>query len=109
MKRNLLSDINSTTRLSSALLSKLTNISELIVCDCINELDISGEEMLEISIGIGTITFIVTGDTIQYKFTPSNSLEEKIIYTLENKVTPIVNISEHSLEQKIKNTYKELF
>lgn len=108
LKRNLLHDIQTVTQLSTKVISKLTLVSEMIICDDINELDILGNDTLEIDIGIGKLTLLIIGDSIQYDFCPSESLENNIIKTLEEKRNPIIINSELNLDKKLFDTYKEL-
>ena len=108
LQRNLLKDIQNITQISSKVLQKLNVISEFIICDDINELDILGENILEVDIGIGKLTFIVNEDSIQYDFCPSEVFEKHIVSTLEDKVNPVIVSSENALNKKLFNTYKEL-
>lgn len=108
MKQSLITDLQPLTQLSGNVFSKLIYLSELSICDDINELDMSSDNILELDIGIGKICFLITEDSLQYQFIPSKSLENSIIKTLETKSNPLVTSTETSLETKILKTYKEL-
>ena len=108
LQRALIKDLQNTTQVSPKVLFKLCSIAEMIICDDINELDILGDDILEIDIGIGKISFIFMENFIKYDFRPSESLENNIIKTLEEKINPIIISSENSLDKKLFNTYKEL-
>ena len=108
MKQNLISDLHAITRVNTKLFSKLLSNCESLICDSINELDVSGEDILELDIGIGTISFILQEDCLSYDFYPSESLKTKLVFTLENKINPVITTAEQNLEQKLLATYKDL-
>lgn len=108
MKRYLLKDISPLTNIKDKIINKMSNISELCICDYINELDMIDEDVLNIDIGIGIISMLIVDDEIQYSFSPSESLEKMIIKTIEDKESPLVNKLEVNLENKINSTYKDI-
>lgn len=108
MKQFLIPDLQALTQLNNSVFSKLIYLSELSICDDINELDMSSDNVLDLDIGIGKVYFMITEDTLQYQFTPSKSLENAIVKTLETKSNPLVKTAETNLETKIVKTYKEL-
>ena len=108
MQQNLLRDISALTAVSIKTINKMSMLSEICFCDYLNELDMSGEDVVNIDIGIGTISLLVVDDTIQYQFRPSYSLENKLVRTIEDKRVPLVDTLETNLENKIQATYKEL-
>lgn len=108
MKHSLINDLQTVTQLSTSVFSKLITLSELVICDDMNELDMSSDDILELDIGIGKLQFLVSEDVLQYQFVPSKTLENAIIHTLETKTSPLMTVTETSLENKILKTYKEL-
>lgn len=108
MQQNLIRDISALTAVSNKTLTKMVGIAELCVCDYLNELDIAGDEIVNINIGIGTLSLLIVEDSIQYQFTPSYQLEQQIITTIEDKNSPLVDGIETNLENKLRATYKEL-
>lgn len=108
LQRTLVKDLQNITQISSKVFQKLTTISEMVICDDINEMDMLGEDILEVDIGFGKILFLIAGNTLKYEFYPSETFEENIIKTLEEKMNPIVLSAETSLNKKLFNTYKEL-
>lgn len=108
MKHSLITDLQTVTQLSTSVFSKLISLSELVICDDMNELDMSSDDILELDIGIGKLQFLVSEDVLQYQFIPSKTLENAIIHTLETKTSPLMTATETSLENKILKTYKEL-
>ena len=108
MQQNLISDLTAITAVPTKLLNKFVYVSELCICDYMNELDMTDDDVLNLDIGIGIISFLVVDDTIQYSFAPSKKLEEKIITTIEEKSAPLIDRLENNLENKLIATYKEL-
>ena len=108
MKRFLLKDISSITNINDKVINKMSQISELCICDYLDELDCINEDVLNIDIGIGTISMLIIENEIQYSFSPSNKLETMIIKTIETKENPLVNKLEINLENKINSTYKDI-
>ena len=106
MKRYLLKDISSLTNIKDKIINKMSTISELCICDYINELDMIDEDVLDIDIGIGVISILIIEDEIQYSFSPSTLLEKSMIKTIETKQSPLINKLEINLENKINSTYK---
>ncbi len=108
MKQFLITDLQVLTQLNNSVFSKLISLAELSICDDINELDMTSDNILDLDIGIGRLYFMVTEDSLQYQFVPSKSLENAIVKTLETKSNPLVASAETNLETKIVKTYKEL-
>ncbi len=108
MKINLIDDIHAMTQISNKILNKIVYISNLVICDALNELDIQGESTLDINIGLGTISLYKKDNSIWYNFKPSNSLETAIITTEVEKSSPLTHKIKLNLENKITSTYKEL-
>ena len=108
MKRFLLKDISAITSIKDTILNKISDISELCICDYIHELGIIDEDVLQIDIGFGIVSLLVIDDEIKYSFSPSSSLEKLLIKTIENKESPMVHKLEVNLENKINSTYKDI-
>lgn len=108
MQQNLIRDISALTAVSNKTLNKIVDVAELCFCDYINELDITNEDVVNIDIGIGTLSLLLMDDSMQYQFTPSYRLEQQLINTIENKISPLVNSAQSNLEHKLRTTYKEL-
>lgn len=108
MQQNLIRDISALTAVSNKTLNKIVDVAELCFCDYINELDITNEDVVNIDIGIGTLSLLLVNDSMQYQFTPSYQLEQQLINTIESKTSPLVNSAQSNLEHKLRTTYKEL-
>ena len=109
MQQNLLRDISALTSVSLKTINKMEHLAELCICDYLNELDMqANDDIVNINIGFGTVSMLIIDDSIQYQFVPSYSLEQKMISTIENKCTPLIDTAETNLENKLLTTYKDL-
>jgi len=108
MKQNLIADMSNVTQITPRIIYKLSEVVRLLICDYINEADLVGDDVISIDIGFGTIEFRLNEDTVTYNFIPSNELENNIVYTLEEKKNPILEVTENNLEKRLFNTYKDL-
>lgn len=108
MKQNLITDMSNVTQITPRIMYKLSEIIKLLICDYINEADLIGDDVISIDIGFGTIEFRLNEDTVTYNFIPSDELENNIVYTLEEKKNPILEVMETNLEKRLFNTYKDL-
>lgn len=109
MQQNLLRDISALTSVSLKTINKMEYLAELCICDYLNELDMqANDDIVNINVGFGTVSMLIVDDSIQYQFTPSYSLEQKMINAIENKCTPLSDAAETNLENKLLATYKDL-
>lgn len=101
-------------------LSKLTTVDKLYIdrlfskivwCvnDYVEQAVLSGEDTIDISLGFGTLTIHIEGDTIKYRFKPSSELESSVINTLINGRNELTVVLEKNLVQKLTNIYKDMF
>lgn len=109
MKRKLLLDISTIYSIRATIIDKITELAEACICDYIVETKLNDDDLLEINIGIGKLSLLILKDSIEYQFIPSNKLEKLIINTVTSMKSPLINISEEGIEQKLISTYKELF
>ena len=105
---NLIKDIATITLIKFPIFSKLINVSEVCICDYVNTSQIKGSDIIEVDIGIGTLFINIANDEILYKFVPSKKLEKKLVKTIVDGKSPIIDKVENKLNNKILNTYKEL-
>lgn len=109
MSRNLVSDLSNLTLIKEHTLNKLISKSNFIICHDILDSILTNNELTEIDIGIGTLSIKRENDGIRYRFVPSRKLEEAILFTVENKKSPLTCEIETALVDRIEKTYKELF
>ena len=109
MKRKLLDDISAIYSIKLSILNKLVKLAELCIGDYLVEAELSDEELLEINIGIGKLSILISNDSLEYQFIPSTKLEQLIYNSIIELKSPLVSTSEKGLEEKLISTYKELF
>ena len=105
---NLIDNLNKLTFIKNSILHKLVNISENCICDYVLECMLDDETVTPIDIGIGTLYVNISNNELQYKFIPNKKLEKKLIRTVNNQESPLIESIESNLNDKIVNTYKEL-
>lgn len=105
---NLIEDLSTLTTITRSALEKLVLNSQRCIGHSVLENFLNKEPLTSIDIGIGTLYVKLEGDMVKYKFTPSKELDETICHTIINKQSPIVSTLEHTLKERIENTYKEL-
>lgn len=107
--KDLLKDISAITTIPQFSLQNLSNLMKDIIAYDVQESLLEKENICEIDLGIGMLNILITEDEIKYKFIPSKSLSDSVIYGVEHKDTPLIIKAEKSLNKKIMNTYKDLF
>lgn len=106
---DLIKDLASITTIPEDALNKLVSKTEWCICDCVNEkLVCNNEKVVEINIGIGTLSLIIDDNSIIYRFVPSKELEKYVIDTIKNEKNPLKYVLEKNLINKITKVYKEL-
>lgn len=107
MEKNLIQDLSILTQIKLSLITKLSTISESILCDYINEAQLKDTDILDVNIGIGKIGVLINDDEIEYSFKPSPKLEKGLVSTVLDNKNPLVKNLEDSLESKMMKAYKE--
>lgn len=107
--RDGIKDLSVITTIPYHTLQKLFDKLCWVVCDGVQASELDHEEFASIDIGIGTIDIAVKDDQIQYRFVPSNKLEDSVRETLVSKKNPLQINLEEALVKKIVNAYKEFF
>jgi hypothetical protein len=107
MEFDLIKDLNSLTTIPESSLSKLLDISNWDICNCVEETTLQKDNLAKIDLGLGTLMILMEEDNIRYKFIPSRELEVNIKNTYLKKENPLKNNLEKSLVKKITEIYKE--
>lgn len=107
--RNGIRDLSTITTIPYNTLQKLSNELSWIICDSVEESCMNKQEYASIDIGIGQLDIAVIDDSIQYRFIPSQKLEQSVIDTVEEKKNPLVSNIEETVVKRIMNAYKDLF
>lgn len=100
-------DLSDVTNIPYYTLQKLFDRLSWIVCD--NILEQQDKEFASVDIGIGRVDVFVADNEVKYRFIPSNKLQERIVESLSQNISPVQTCAEASLVKKIMNTYKDLF
>ena len=109
MKRKLLNDLSNIYSIRTSIFNKLIELAEVCICDYLVETKLADDDLLEINIGIGKILILVLEDSLEYQFVPSSKLEQLICNSINELKSPLIELSEKGLEEKLISTYKELF
>ena len=102
-------DISKLTTIPIDEVEQILNCIKDCICYNIQESIKNKDDFIDVDVGIGSLSLGVAEDTIEYKFIPSNDLENDVKYTLENGCCPLISKIENSLRNKIVGAYKEFF
>lgn len=105
---NLKSDLSTLTTISESVFSRLDEKIEWCIIDAIESALLNNEDVVNINLGIGILTLVITDNSIKYKFKPSNRFEKNIINTIENGRNDLILNIENSLTSKLVDVYKTL-
>lgn len=101
-------DLSNLTTIPKQSLDRLADLSELCICSTVGESIALGENVSSINIGIGTLSILACDDCVKYKFSPSKTLEDRIVNMIKTGKNPLVDEIETKIIDRIVNTYKDL-
>ena len=107
--QNLLEDLSATSNIPLNLLQKLNQQSIWNICHSVEETVLSGNNIIDINIGIGILYIGIIDDNIKYKFIPNTKLEDNLKSTILNNKCPLEAKLEESFSDKMIRAYKDLF
>lgn len=107
-KQNLTKDISALTGLSVTSLNEVMNKASMCVAHGVYESILTGDNEVEIDVGIGTLVVRVCDDVVKYRFEPSKSLEQNLVDVVNKKTSPLLERANDTLRERIKRTYKEI-
>ena len=107
-KLNLSQDLSIITGVSKLSLDNLSDRAIICACHGLRECLLSRESQCEIDIGIGLLYIKVEETEIKYKFIPSKKFEERVAFTVRNKLSPLTIEADKALGERIDNAYKSL-
>lgn len=107
--QNLLEDLSATSNIPLNLLQKLNQQSIWNICHSVEETVLSGNNIIDINIGIGILYIGIIDDNIKYKFIPNIKLEDNLKSTILNNKCPLETKLEESFSDKMVRAYKDLF
>ena len=103
---SLIEDLSLLTTIPINSLNKLVNKSLWCICDCIDEATLSNQNIIDIDIGIGTISILLENDSVQYRFVPSKKLETSVKSTIVDGKNPLIEIAEDKLTKGMLEIHK---
>lgn len=108
MKLNLVKDLSLLTTIDELYLKRLAEKSIWCISDGIEKCMVTGEDTLDIDMGIGNLTVVIGKDNIKYKFTPTQQLDKAIIDTIITEQNQLELVIEKNLVSKITKVYKDM-
>lgn len=106
---NILDDVCKITTIPTASMNKLFSKMEWCICNAVEESKLSGENITEVNIGVGTVIISIIDNSIQYKFIPSQKLERGLVDTIVYGKNPLVVNLEETFANRIVKTFKDMF
>ena len=79
-----------------------------LICSYLNEAVSNGENEISVDVGIGTITFLINGEEMKYRFVPSMKFERMIVDTIVDGTNPLTEMLADKCGEKTLRIYKEL-
>ena len=96
------------TSLTSDNLVRLQDIVQTLIASDVYFTKKNKEQVSCTDIGIGKLYISVSADAVEYKFVPSQKLEEQVVGALETKADPMLQRSQQSLQSEFFKVYKDL-
>lgn len=105
--QNVLNDIGTLIRIPNKTMDELSNKACLCIGSIICDAKLAGEKMIEINIGIGTLSVNLTD--MQCKFVPGKQLKQTIKKGIETGIDPLECALEEELADKLVAACAEVF
>lgn len=109
MTTNIIKDLSTLTTVDMKTLESLLNKMMMCMYDVILESCIEQKDVVEMNIGIGTLSLLYQNNEIKYKFKPSAKFEEGIVKTIKTKNNTLDETIDKELKERLVHTYKDLF
>lgn len=106
---NIVKDTSVLTTIPEKAIKKIIDKMIYSINEAIVEARITGDDIVEMDIGLGTLFIRLEDDSIQYKFIPGEKLEETVKNSFINKQNLLEDALDTSLVNKMTNIYKDLF
>jgi hypothetical protein len=103
-------EVSTLTKLSTSTLNKILEKAMYCICEDVEETQLAkdGTHTTVLDIGIGTLTILVSEDSIKYHFTPSAKLNDAVVSTVSERKNPLVKAVDESLVSRVTNVYENL-
>lgn len=109
MTFDIIKDTSTLTTINEKAIKKLNDKMIYAISDAVLEGVISGDDVVSMNIGIGTLNILLSEDSVTYRFIPSDKLEDSVKNTIIHKQNLLEDALDASLVSKITNIYKDLF
>lgn len=106
---NIVKDTSVLTTIPEKAIKKIIDKMIYSINEAIVEAEITGDDIVELDIGLGTLLIRFEDGSIQYKFIPGDKLEETVKNSFINKQNLLEDALDTSLVNKLTNIYKDLF
>ena len=109
MTIDIYSDVSDLLGLYKQQLDQISDAVQKDICQCILESIENEEDVCVVDIGIGNLIIGIDEDGLEYKFIPSDKLEDMIRSSLETGESPLQKQVENKITKRMLRIYKELF
>jgi hypothetical protein len=106
---NIIKDTAVLTTIPEKAIRKIVEKMIYSINEAVVEARLTGENMIELEIGLGTLIIRLEDDSIQYKFVPGEKLEESVKNSFINKQNLLEDVLDASIVNRLTNIYKDLF
>lgn len=106
--RNISNDLATLTGANKDVFNKLVRNANFLLCSYLEDSALNNESVCLVDLGIGTLKFTISEDTIKYSFIPSVELESEIVNTLENNQTLLTSAINSKLVGQLNKLYDNL-
>lgn len=106
---NIIKDTSVLTTVPEKAIKKLIEKMIYSINEAVVEARLTGESVIELDIGLGTLLIRLESDSIQYKFIPGEKLEESVKNSFINQQNLLEDALDASIVAKLTNIYKDLF
>ena len=102
-------DLSTLTTIHEDTFENLISKTMLCIANYVHEAKLNGDEIVKVDIGIGDL-YIKLSDTedLKYKFIPNTTMTKVLNRTLKNGISPLAEIVEKTLINRLTNIYKDL-
>ena len=102
-------DLSTLTTIHEDTFENLISKTMLCIANYVHEAKLNGDDIVKVDIGIGELYIKITSiDDLKYKFIPSPTLTKVLNKTIKNGISPLAEIVEKTLINRLTNIYKDL-
>lgn len=105
---NIVNDLSNLTTIPEKTLAKLCSKMIFCISDAIVEAKTQGLSTVDLDIGIGTLSILLSEEEVKYKYIPSTEFEDAVKSSILEERNLLEDKLEQSFAEKITNLYKDL-